>query len=152
MGTKNTTTTKAATKAAAAVVTESTATELHFFQYGKRNGEICETFRYTFSAEFQGAVDKARLANFVGRKLYELAAIYEKQKALGMPFGGFSASKPLEFHVVGTGLSSFGTIKNAFGAYIKGKKGGALATREQLTQSVLSMLELISVVRESAEI
>ncbi len=151
MGTKTTTTTKATTKAAAAAV-ELNETRLVFFQYGKRNGETCVTFQWEFEATFQGAPDTARLAAFIGRKLNELTAIYERQKAIGAPFGGFSASKPLEFKVVGTGVSSFGTLKNTFAAYIKGKKGGNVMNREQLNASVLSLLELVSVVRDGAAI
>jgi hypothetical protein len=143
MGTKKitTTTTPAAVE-----------TKLRFFQYGKRNGEICETFAWEFSATFQGAVNKERLCHFVGRKLAELTNIYETQKALGAPFGGFSPSKPLEFRVMGTGVASFGRVKNTFGAYIKGKKGSAILTREQLSASVASLLSLVEIVTDEAGI
>ena len=144
MGTKKTTTTAAAI--------ETTETRLRFFQYGKRNGEICETFAWEFSATFQGEVKRDRLAHYIGRKLAELTAIYEHQKAIGMPFGGFSASKPLEFRVMGTGVASFGRVKNTFGAYLKGKKGANVLNREQLSKSVISLLSLVEIVGEGAEL
>jgi hypothetical protein len=149
MGTKKITTTPAAINAAPAAEIE---TKLRFFQYGKRNGEICETFAWEFSASFQGAVNKERLCHFVGRKLAELTNIYETQKAIGAPFGGFSPSKPLEFRVMGTGVASFGRVKNTFGAYIKGKKGAAVLTREQLSASVASLLSLVEIVTDEAGI
>ena len=149
MGTKKTTTTAAAVNAAPAAEIE---TKLRFFQYGKRNGEICETFAWEFSASFQGELKRDRLAHYVGRTLAELTAIYERQKALGAPLGGFSATKPLEFRVIGTGVASFGRVKNTFNAYLKGKKGATLLTREQLSTSVSSLLELIDVVNERAEL
>ena len=154
MGTKTTTTNKAANKAAAAAVNVPalTETKLIFFQWGMRDGVQEETFRWEFNAQFQGAPDMERLAQFIGRKLQELALIYERQKSIGAPFGGFSASKPLEFKGVGTGVSSFGTLKNTFAAYIKGKKGGNVMSREQLNASVLSLLELVAVVRDEAAI
>jgi len=149
MGTKKTTTTPAAVVNAAPAAVE---TKLRFFQYGKRNGEICETFAWEFNATFQGAVNKERLCHFVGRKLAELTNIYETQKAIGAPFGGFSPSKPLEFRVMGTGVASFGRVKNTFGAYIKGKKGAAVLTREQLSASVSSLLSLVEIVTDEAGI
>ena len=153
MGTKNTTTTKATTKAAAAVnVPALTETKLVFFQWGMRDGVQEETFRWEFNAQFQGAPDMERLAQFIGRKLQELALIYERQKSIGAPFGGFSASKPLEFKVVGTGIASFGSMRNTFAAYLKGKKGGNVMAREQLAASVLSLLELVAVVRDDASL
>jgi hypothetical protein len=148
MGTKKTTTTPAAVNAAPAAI----ETKLRFFQYGKRNGEICETFAWEFSATFQGEVKRDRLAHYIGRKLAELTAIYEHQKAIGMPFGGFSASKPLEFRVMGTGVASFGRVKNTFGAYLKGKKGANVLNREQLSKSVISLLSLVEIVGEGAEL
>ena len=153
MGTKNTTTNKVNKTAAAAVnVPALTETKLVFFQWGRRDGVDVETFRWEFDAQFEGAPDMGRLSQFIGRKLQELALIYERQKAIGAPFGGFSASKPLEFKVVGTGIASFGSMRNTFAAYLKGKKGGNVMTREQLAASVLSLLELVAVVRDEAAI
>ena len=151
MGTKKNT--PAAVKATAAVNTPAlTETKLVFFQWGKRDGLNVETFRWEFNAQFEGAPDMGRLSQFIGRKLQELALIYERQKSIGAPFGGFSASKPLEFKVVGTGIASFGSMRNTFAAYLKGKKGGNVMTREQLAASVLSLLELVAVVRDEAAI
>jgi hypothetical protein len=152
MGTKKNTT--AAVKATAAAVNTPalTETKLVFFQWGRRDGVDVETFRWEFDAQFEGAPDMGRLSQFIGRKLQELALIYERQKAIGAPFGGFSASKPLEFKVVGTGIASFGSMRNTFAAYLKGKKGGNVMNREQLAASVLSLLELVAVVRDEAAI
>jgi hypothetical protein len=138
--------------AAAVNVPALTETKLVFFQWGMRDGVQEETFRWEFNAQFQGAPDMERLAQFIGRKLQELALIYERQKSIGAPFGGFSASKPLEFKVVGTGIASFGSMRNTFAAYLKGKKGGNVMTREQLAASVLSLLELVAVVRDDASL
>jgi hypothetical protein len=150
MATKKNTT--AAVKATAAAVNTPalTETKLVFFQWGKKDGLNVETFRWEFNAQFEGAPDMERLALFIGRKLQELALIYERQKSLGAPFGGFSASKPLEFKVVGTGIASFGSMRNTFNAYLKGKKGDKLLTREQLAISVASLLQLVSVVNDDA--
>ena len=144
----------AAVKATAAAVNVPalTETKLVFFQWGMRDGVQEETFRWEFNAQFQGAPDMERLARFIARKLQELALIYERQKAIGAPFGGFSASKPLEFKVVGTGIASFGSMRNTFAAYLKGKKGGNVMTREQLEQSVISLLALVAVVNDEAAI
>jgi hypothetical protein len=151
---KTTKNTPASVKATAAAVNTPalTETKLVFFQWGKRDGETCVTFQWEFEATFEGAPDMQRLALFIGRKLQELALIYERQREIGAPFGGFSASKPLEFKVVGTGIASFGSMRNTFAAYLKGKKGGNVMSREQLAASVLSLLELVSVVRDEAAI
>lgn len=153
MGTKkNTTPAVKATATAAIDARPLTETKLVFFQWGKKDGLNVETFRWEFNAQFEGAPDMERLAQFIGRKLQELALIYERQKSIGAPFGGFSASKPLEFKVVGTGIASFGSMRNTFAAYLKGKKGGNVMSREQLAASVLSLLELVAVVRDEAAI
>lgn len=152
MGTKKNTPASVKATAAAVSTPALTETKLVFFQWGRRDGVNVETFRWEFNAQFEGAPDMERLALFIGRKLQELALIYERQKAIGAPFGGFSASKPLEFKVVGTGIASFGSMRNTFAAYLKGKKGGNVMTREQLSASVLSLLELVAVVRDDASL
>jgi hypothetical protein len=53
---------------------------------------------------------------------------------------------------MGTGVASFGRVKNTFGAYIKGKKGASVLTREQLSASVASLLSLVEIVTDEAGI
>jgi hypothetical protein len=153
MGTKKTTTTPAAVKVATTTaIPATTETKVLLYQYGKRNGETCITATFECDATFQGELDKKRLAHYIARKVYTLTQLTEQTKAAGVPVAGFSTTKPLEFKVVGTGISSFGTIRNAFGAYIKGKRGGAILTREQLALLVNYILGVIDVQREDTEI